>query len=79
MKLPNKVTPYRKSIISKFPVVLTELENRDYSVVGLYKKTEKKFEGFEEYIQTLDCLFFLGQIAFLPGGDILHYAKRDIL
>lgn len=79
MRFPNKVTTYKQSIISKFPLILKELEKQDYSVISLYSKVEKKFDGPEEYIQALDCLFFLGKIIFLPGGDILHYVKRDIL
>lgn len=79
MRFPNKVTVYRQSIISKFPLVLKELEKKDCSVISLYRKVEKRIDGPEDYIQILDCLFFLGKIIFLPGGDILHYVKRDIL
>lgn len=79
MRFPNKVTTYKQSIISKFPLILKELEKQDYSVSSLYGKVGKKMDGPEEYIQVLDCLFFLGEIILLPGGDILHYAKRDIL
>ena len=79
MKFPNKVTTYRQSLISKFPIILKELEKQDYYVGSLYGKVEKKMDGPEEYVQVLDCLFFLGKICFLPGGDILHYVKRDIL
>ena len=79
MRFPNKVTTYRQSVISKFPLILKELEKQDYSVDGLYRKIEKKLDGPEEYVQALDCLFVLDEIIFLPGGDILHYVKRDIL
>lgn len=79
MRFPNKVTTYKQSIVSKFPIILKELEKQDYSVGSLYSKIEKNLDGPEEYAQTLDCLFFLGKICFLPGGDILHYAERDIL
>lgn len=79
MRFPNKVTTYRQSVISKFPFILKELEKQDYSVGRLYRKIEKKLDGPEEYVQALDCLFSLGEIIFLPGGDILHYVKRDIL
>ena len=33
MKFPNKVITYRKSILSKFPLVLIELETQDRSVL----------------------------------------------
>ena len=79
MKFPNKVIPYRKSIISKFPLVLMELEIQDYSVLDLYKKLEKKIDGLDQYIDILDCLYYLRCIELLPGGVILHYVNRNIL
>ena len=77
MKLPNKVIPYKESVISKFPLVLSTLENGDYSVSDLYKKLGHKFDSINEYVTTLDCLFYLGKIKQYPGGLKLYYAKRD--
>lgn len=79
MKFPNKVIPYRKSILSKFPLILKELENQDYSVLDLYNKLEKKLDGISEYIDVLDCLYYIGAIDFLPGGVKLHYVKGNML
>jgi len=79
MKFPNKVIPYRKSILSKFPLVLKELETQDYSVLDLYKKLEKKLDSLSEYMDILDCLYFLGSIELLPGGAKLHYVKGNTL
>ena len=79
MKFPNKVIPYKKSVLSKFPLVLKELETQDYSVLLLYRKLEKKFNGLPEYIDTLDCLFYLGTIELLPGGVKLHYVNGNTL
>lgn len=79
MKFPNKVIPYKKSVLSKFPLVLKELETQDYSVLSLYRKLEKKFNGLSEYIDTLDCLFYLGTIELLPGGVKLHYVSGNTL
>jgi len=79
MRFPNKVTPYRKSIISKFPILIADLEKSDCSVYELYKKNEKRFDGINEYVDALDCLFYLGKIELLPGGMKLHYVKRDLL
>ena len=36
MKMPSKVTPYKESIIAKFPVILTILEKEDLSPTELY-------------------------------------------
>ena len=79
MKFPNKVIPYQKSVLSKFPLILKELENQDYSVLDLYNKLEKKLNGISEYIDTLDCLYYLGYIELLPGGVKLHYVERNTL
>lgn len=77
MKFPNKVIPYRKSILSKFPLVLKELETQDQTALGLYKKLEKKLDGLSEYMDILDCLYYLGSLELLPGGIKLHYVKRN--
>ena len=79
MKFPNKVIPYRKSILSKFPLILKELESQDYSVLDLYNKLEKKLDGISEYMDILDCLYYLGFVELLPGGVKLHYVKRNTL
>lgn len=79
MKFPNKVIPYRQSVISKFPIILKELETQDWSVLSLYRKQRKNFSSLQEYIDTLDCLFFLGRIELLPGGVKLHYVKGSSL
>lgn len=79
MKFPNKVIPYRKSILSKFPLILKELEVQDCSVLDLYKKLEKKLDGLSEYMDILDCLYFLGFVELLQGGVKLHYVKGNTL
>ena len=79
MKFPNKVIPYRKSILPKFPLVLKELEEHDYSVFELYKKLEKKLDGLSEYMDILDSLYYLGSVELLTGGVKLHYAKGNTL
>ena len=79
MKFPNKVVPYRKSILSKFPLILKELEVQDCSVLDLYKKLEKKLDGLSEYMDILDCLYFLGFVELLQGGVKLHYVKGNTL
>lgn len=79
MKFPNKVIPYRKSILSKFSLVLKELEAQDCSVLDLYNNLEKKLDGISEYMDILDCLYYLGAVELLPGGVKLHYVKRNTL
>ena len=79
MKFPNKVIPYRKSVLSKFPLVLKELEAQDCSVLVLYRKLEKKLDGLSEYMDILDCLYYLGAVELLPEGVKLHYVKGNTL
>ena len=42
MRLPNKVTPYAKSIIALFPDILEELSQQDMSPKELFEKTKSK-------------------------------------
>jgi len=76
MKLPNKVVPYKKSIIAKFPTVLAELEKGDKTPAELYKKVNKKVANIAEFTTILNCLYALNKVKFLEG-DVLSYVKRD--
>ena len=46
MKLPNKVTSYKESTLSKFPIVLNKIKNKDYPVATLYQELEDKILMF---------------------------------
>ena len=70
MKFPNKITPYKESIISKFPMILNLLEQRDYEVFSLYSELEKKMT-IAEFINALDCLYALNKVTLTEG--VLHY------
>lgn len=78
MRLPSKVTNYRKSIFCKFPVVLMELDNGNMGPDLLFEKTGKKFSGVNEFIDTLDCLYALGMIELNEEGE-LTYVNRNSL
>ena len=62
MLLPNKVVGYKESILSKFPIVLSQLKNRAMTPNKLYTKVKNKLEDVREYIEVLDCLYALGKI-----------------
>jgi len=79
MRFPNKVIPFRKSILAKFSMVLDAISKQDMSILDLYEKNKNKFDGITEYVDVLDCLFFLGKIELLNGGVILHYVERDTM
>lgn len=76
MKLPSKVTPFKKSIIAKFIPVLIELRKGDLSPSQLYKKTKNKFQNLAEFLEVLDCLFILEKIILIEDKEVLHYAEN---
>lgn len=73
MKLPNKITSYSESVISKFPPILLALQNTDTGVFSLYEATMKSFSSIEEFLDTLDCLFALQRIEYDAEREVLYY------
>ena len=73
MRFPSKVTPYQTSILAKFPVVLSCLENEDMKPDILYKKVKSKMTDIGEFLEILDCLYALGKIELYEEGGMLHY------
>ena len=61
MKLPSKVTSYKESTISKFPIILKLLKEKDYTVSSLYTKIKNKI-SINDYVDVLICLYILNQI-----------------
>lgn len=81
MKIPNKYISYKKSSLSKFPIVLTQIKNYDLSVLDLYIRLVKSrvdpvFENTDDFIETLDYLFALGKIEMNEEG-MIHYVGRN--
>lgn len=72
MRLPNKVISYNDSIISKFPIILNILKDRDCSVIELYEQIKMACD-IEGYIDALDSLFALGKIEIDENTRRLHY------
>ena len=77
MRLPSKVTPYRKSTLSKFPIVLAVLQQQDLSPIELYGKVKSRGIDMADYVEILDCLFMLEQIELYPDKEVLHYVERN--
>ena len=71
MRCPSKVTAYKDSTIALFPVVLTQLENKDMPPSELYKRIKNKVSGIQEFTEILDCLFALNKVVL--EGEVLHY------
>ncbi len=74
MRLPNKVTSYSESVLSKLPIILEKLCDRDMSPYDLYKEVKGSFIGVLEYIDALDCLFALKVLAVNDENGEIHYA-----
>lgn len=77
MRFPSKVTPYKDSILAKFPVVLSVLETGEMHPVELYKKVRVKVNDVGEFVEILDCLFALGAIELNDERDVLRYVDRS--
>lgn len=73
MKFPSKVTPYKVSILAKFPTVLASLEAEDMKPDALYKKVKSIVSDVGELLEILDCLYALGKVELIEEGGLLHY------
>lgn len=72
MKMPNKVTPYKESSISKFPVVLELLEKENMTPSELFSKVKKsKIQNIDEFVEIIDCLYAMHKIEI--DGEVLRY------
>lgn len=75
MKLPSKVTSYRESVISKFPIVLESLSYSNETPRQLYEKEKQQFNDINEYMEVLDALFLLGKVGYDDVLGELYYVK----
>ncbi|MCH4065737.1 MAG: hypothetical protein LKE98_03005 [Lachnospiraceae bacterium] len=73
--MPSRVTPYKKSTLAEFPIILRELKTVDLTPVELYEKVKKKVP-FEDFVEALDCLYILDRIELLEDVEVLHYVDR---
>lgn len=76
MKLPNKVTTYKKSILAKFPIVLSALRKENMTPVVLYKKVKRHVDNVAEFTHILVCLYALNKIDFIDE-EVLYYVEDD--
>lgn len=74
MRMPSKVTTYKKSTIANFPIIL---EQGAMLPEKLYLKTSKNFENVSEFVEVLDCLFILGKIEVQEESGVLHFVKES--
>lgn len=75
MKLPNKVTSYQESVLSKITILLDVLSIRDISLVALYIDTKQHFSDTFEFIDAVDCLYALNKLEYNDDLGVLHYVS----
>lgn len=73
MKLPNKVTSYKESVLSKLTIILDILSIRNLSLIELYLNTRQHFSDTSEFIDAVDCLFALNKLEYDEDLEVLHY------
>lgn len=76
MKFPNKVTPYKKSIVAKFVPILEILREETMSPMRLYGLVKKEVESVGEFVDVLICLYALNKIDLIDG-EVLVYVEDD--
>ena len=76
MRLPSKVTPYRKSVLAKFPAVIKVLQQGDIRPGDLYQKVKRGVD-MADFIEILDALYLLEKVDFIPGKGVLHCVEED--
>lgn len=79
MILPNKLIPFKDSILAKTVFVLNVLVDSDEKAEDLYEKTKLFFEDINQFILALDVLFVLEKIEFEKELKVFRYVKTDIL
>jgi len=79
MRLPNKVTPYSKSVIAWFPVILTSLKGKGMSPQKLMETLVIEQCSMGDFLDAIDCLYFLKRIELTEEGRILQYVEADPL
>ena len=75
MRFPNKVINYHESVMSKFPIILSFVKQKEYNIFKLYDYTKKYFENIDEYVEVLDCLFALNKIRLNEKTRSISYVK----
>ena len=77
MRLPSKATTYSASILSKLPIALQHLSDRDMAPVDLYRKMKSKVEDVGEFLEIIDCLYLLGRVELVADREVLRYVAPD--
>lgn len=77
MRLPDKVTSFNESILSKISPTLELLSRKNMTLTELYSERQKLYGSIEEFIDTLDVLFALHKIDYCENEGVISFAVRD--
>ena len=77
MRLPSKVTPHKKSVLSKLPTVIKMLQEGNISPGDLYQKIKRSGVDMAEFIEILDTLFLLGKVDFTANKEMICYVEEN--
>jgi hypothetical protein len=53
------------------------LKTGDQGVKDLFENLQGQFDGVDEFLEALDCLYALGRVELMQDRRTLHYVKRD--
>ncbi len=73
MQLPNKITTFNESVLSKFPLILRLVEKGNMPVLELYNAVRAETEDVETFLEVLDRLYVLGKIDFIEQERTICY------
>ena len=72
--LPNKVIPFRKSVIPKMLVILNVLEKGSCGVIEFYNTHKSGFSSMNEFVSTIEYLFALNKVSLTDEGVLSYVA-----
>lgn len=70
MITPSKVTPLRRSILHKLPILI-ELIDGSIDLIELHEKSKKEFSDVGEFITTLNVLYILDKVSWDEKSGII--------
>jgi hypothetical protein len=77
MILPSKLFSYNQSILPQMLLISKTLKTGDQGVKDLFENLQGQFDGVDEFLEALDCLYALGRVELMQDRRTLHYVKRD--
>lgn len=73
MLLPNKVTPFRESILLPAILIAGKLKKQDMSVHSLYLECQGDITDISTFFQVLTFLYVIGRIELNLTKQELRY------